>query len=95
MIERYTKTVSVEAIRFSATKQSFDEIRAWVGSAFFYDYQTDPRVFLDSEDGTCYPVKQFDRVVKIDGIFTVMSGVALEDYDEVETSDEDIYSGQR
>ena len=93
MIERFTKIVSIEAIRFSGTKESFDEIRAWVGCAFFYDYQTAPRVFLDSEDGTSYPVEQFDRVVKIDGIFSVMSGAALDVYDKAEPTDEDIYKG--
>ena len=41
-----TKPEVVEACQFDGTQDSFKEIRAWIGEAFYYDYQESPRVFL-------------------------------------------------
>lgn len=51
---------AVEACQFLATRDSFLEIRGWVGESFYYDYQEHPRVFLKREG-----VNNGDWIVKI------------------------------
>jgi hypothetical protein len=71
MIKKYERIIAIEAIRFLDNKKSFDEIRAWVGDDFYYDYQNPPWVFLLTD--TSHPVREDDWVVKKDGKFSVMS----------------------
>lgn len=85
MICKFKKTTVIEAIRFTGTKESFDEIRAWVGDGFFYDYQNAPRVFLDQVDNfsSSLPVNIDDWVVKMDNKFKVMTDVDMSYFTKV------------
>jgi hypothetical protein len=73
MICKFRRAIVIEAIRFEDTKESFDEIRAWVGDNFYYDYQNAPRVFLKDADGRGMPINENDWVVKEENIFLVRS----------------------
>lgn len=51
MVKFRKKPIEVEAIQFQDNKESFDEIRRWVGDKFYYDYQNYPRVFISTLEG--------------------------------------------
>ncbi len=61
-----TKPKQVEACQFTGDKESFDELRDWIGKDFYYDYQEQPRTFLKNSMGDIgikegfWIVKQFD-----------------------------------
>ncbi len=57
------KPVVVEAIQFKDTKESFNEIRKWVGESFYYDYQEYPRVFIKTLEGDMGVTKS-DWIIK-------------------------------
>ena len=79
MICRFERNIVIEAIRFLGTKESFDEIRAWVGSNFYYDYQTVPRVFLRYEE-------------EYEGIRAENIGVKVDDWIVLENNQFAVYS---
>jgi len=79
VIKKFKRVEVIEAIQFLGTKESFDEIRAWVGEDFYYDYQVYPRVFLRSEEKRkYYGIDTNDWVVRRDGVF---SGLSQQDMD--------------
>jgi len=57
------KPVVIEAVQFLDSKKSFDEIRAWVGESFYYDYQNFPRVFIKTLEGDM-GVSKGDWIIK-------------------------------
>ena len=53
MVKIYKRKIkTVEAMQFTGTRESFLELRAWIGDTFYYDYQEQPTVFLSHSDGT-------------------------------------------
>lgn len=87
MKQYQTKPKTVEACQFMGTKESFDEIRAWIGADFHYDYQEQPTVFLN-QDGRDIGIETeiwivktpdleggFDFVIMRDDQFHAMYGV--------------------
>jgi hypothetical protein len=70
----------VQAIQFTGTEESFKEIRGFVGTKFYYDYQEMPRVFLRGQG-----VNQTDWIIKNPlGDFIIMTDEDFKErYEEV------------
>lgn len=86
MICKFERHSFVEAVRFEDTKESFDEIRAWVGDRFYYDYQNAPRVFLSDA-----PVNKGYWIVKENNKFVVRSDADMSYFTKITTDREAIF----
>lgn len=89
MICKLEKTTILEAIRFDGSKESFDEIRAWVGDQFYYDYQQLPFVFLGND--TCSPVFVNNWIVKEQEQFRVMTDADISYFKKLPQDKEAIF----
>ena len=91
MICKFERLTVISAIRFDGSKESFDEIRAWVGDAFYYDYQTHPRVFLDNH--SCNPVNVNDWIVKEGDEFKVLTDAEMSYFKKIAPDKKGYFKG--